>query len=218
MVYKIAQALGISGANSGSSNYVTLNANGQLTTIRVSNHAATTDNFGRTPNNVGLIIKTRPHRFRDEKGTDYVEFMYYGDQIAGDATRQREVIEGLRHYIETGSFEKMPQPDVLNTSGAYLAALPSKKSTIRFRANYGSAREEYDERVRNKKVLDKTTGKVKIDAAGKAVTPYVDRYISISSSVFNSARPCSRASFSFFVLVSGKALMRFFAPSRSSEK
>ncbi len=170
ILYEIAHALGISDAGSGSSNYVTLNANGRLTTVRVSNHSATTRNFGQTPNNVGLVIKTRNHNFRDEKGTDYVEFMYYGDQIAGDATRQREVIEGLRHYIETGSFEKMPQPDVLNTSGAYLAALPSKKSTIRFRANYGSAREEYDERVRNKKVLDKTTGKVKIDAAGKALT------------------------------------------------
>ena len=81
------------------------------TTIRISNHSANPQNFGSTDNNVGIVIKTSNHRFRPENGANYVELMYYGYKVSGNAALQREIVSGLRHYIETGSFEKMPEPD-----------------------------------------------------------------------------------------------------------
>lgn len=55
-------------------------------------------------NNVGIVIKTSNHYFREKDDVDYAEFMYYGDKVAGNGERQRRIVEGLRHYIETGDF------------------------------------------------------------------------------------------------------------------
>lgn len=94
------------------------------TTIRISNHSANPQNFGSTDNNVGIVIKTSNHRFRPENGTNYVDLMYYGDKVSGNAALQREIVSGLRHYIETGSFEKMPEPD-----GQKIAQVVKKSTT-----------------------------------------------------------------------------------------
>ena len=131
--YALAQSLGIDG-NSSKSNYIEINVAGVgSTTIRISNHSAKTENFGRTGNNVGIVIKTSNHRFRPESGIDYVELMYFGDKVSGNGGLQKEIVGGLRHYIETGSFEKMPEPDRLNTSGVYRDALQGLEDKIFFR-------------------------------------------------------------------------------------
>lgn len=57
----------------------------------------------------------------------------YGDKVDGNAERQRAIIDGLRHYIETGSFERMPEADRLNTSGAYRRAIDAIDTQYRFR-------------------------------------------------------------------------------------
>ena len=136
LIYSLAASLGIERADSGRSNYLELNINGVgETTIRISNHSAEMDNFGKTDNNVGIVIKTSNRRFRNNPDKNYVEFMYYGDKTEGNAERQRQIAEGLRHYIETGSFEQMPEPDRLNTSGAYRRAIDAINGgkAIRFR-------------------------------------------------------------------------------------
>ncbi|MDE6536773.1 MAG: N-6 DNA methylase [Muribaculaceae bacterium] len=133
IVYAIAESLGIAG-ESGRSNYSEVNVPGVgETTIRISNHSANPSNFGRVENNVGIVIKTSNQRFRPDEGTDYVELMYYGDKVSGNAGLQKEIVGGLRHYIETGSFEKMPEPDRLNTSGAYRDAVEGLEDKIFFR-------------------------------------------------------------------------------------
>lgn len=135
MVFEVSKALGIPSATSGQSNYVELKIgeSEQATTIRVSNHSAKVRNFGRTTNNVGIVIKAGNNRFQSDSGKDYVEFVYYGDKVEGDAERQRAIIDGLRHYIETGSFERMPEADRLNTSGRYRDAIDGLEDAIYFR-------------------------------------------------------------------------------------
>lgn len=134
LVYSFAKSLGIQRAESSKSNYLELNINGVgQTTIRISSHSAEMDNFRKTKNNVGIVIKTSRHRFSPKADTDYVEFMYYGDKTEHNAERQRQIAEGLRHYIETGSFEQMPEPDRLNTSGAYRRAVDALNNRYRFR-------------------------------------------------------------------------------------
>lgn len=135
MVFEVSKALGIPSATSGQSNYVELKIGESelATTIRVSNHSAKVRNFGRTTNNVGIVIKAGNNRFQSDSGHDYVEFVYYGDKVEGDAGRQRAIIDGLRHYIETGSFERMPEADRLNTSGRYRDAIDGLEDAIYFR-------------------------------------------------------------------------------------
>lgn len=50
--------------------------------------------------------------------------MYYGYKASGNASLQREIVSGLRHYIETGSLEKMPEPD-----GQKIAQVVKKSTT-----------------------------------------------------------------------------------------
>ena len=97
MVYEMALALGVKDASSSKSNYevVTIPDAGE-TTIRISNHSANPAKFGATDNNVGIVIKTSNNNFREKDDVDYVEFMYYGDKVAGDGERQRRIVEGLR--------------------------------------------------------------------------------------------------------------------------
>ncbi len=134
LVYSLAASLGINRPESGKSNYLELNISGAgKTTIRVSNHSANVENFENTDNNIGIVIKSSTYRFRGNPDKNYVEFMYYGDKTEHNAERQRQIAEGLRHYIETGSFEQMPEPDRLNTSGAYRRAIDALNSRYRFR-------------------------------------------------------------------------------------
>ena len=134
IVYEIASALGYKRASSSGSNYEVVSIPGAgRTTIRISNHSAEITNFGKTRNNIGIVIKTSGHRFSHNPNIDYVELIYYGDKVSGNAALQREIVSGLRHYIETGSFEKMPEPDRLNTSGAYRDALQGLEDKIFFR-------------------------------------------------------------------------------------
>lgn len=88
------------------------------TTIRIGNHYATVTNF-KTSNNAGVVIKTHNKNFRPDDSVDYLEFVYFGDKLSGDTKLQRSITKGLRHYVETGSFEQMPKPDILNSSGRY---------------------------------------------------------------------------------------------------
>lgn len=133
MIYLLSRCLGISG-DSSRSNYTAIEIDGVgKTTIRVSNHSAKVSNFSARNNNTGIVIKTSNHRFRAEPNVDYVEFMYYGDKVAENAELQRRIVNGLRHYIETGSFEQMPEADRLNTSGVYRSAMEGMEEKAMYR-------------------------------------------------------------------------------------
>ncbi len=133
IIFEIAQRIKMKG-DSSKSNYSVVNVPGVgVTTIRVSNHSANPSNFGITDNNVGVIIKTSNQYFREKDDVDYVEFMYYGDKVSGDGALQKAIVRGLRHYIETGDFGQMPEPDRLNTSGAYQRAIDGIGERMRYR-------------------------------------------------------------------------------------
>ncbi len=135
IIFGLSSALGIEDASSGKSNYTKLNVASDIPTeIRISNHSGNTAYMGVADNNVGIVIKTSSQRFRADSATDYVEFMYYGDNVRGNAALQRAIVDGLRHYVETGSFGKMPEADRLNTSGAYRSAVESAGGGMMFHA------------------------------------------------------------------------------------
>ena len=134
LVYELAQAIEEKSPSSNKSNYNEVYiAKAGKTTIRISGHPGETERFGKTPNNVGIVIKTSNHNFRNKDDVNYVEFVYYGDKVEGNAERQRSIINGLRHYIETGSFERMPEADRLNTSGRYRDAVEGLGDKTKFR-------------------------------------------------------------------------------------
>ena len=151
IVYEIASALDFQNASSSNSNYKVVTVAGMLpTTFRISNHSARVHNLGKTSNNVGIVIKTSRHQFTHKADIDYVEFLYYGDRIENNAAIQRAIVDGLRHYIETGSFDRMPEADRLNTSGVYRDAIDGIQDKMRFRDGDMS--------------LEETITKLKVDA------------------------------------------------------
>ena len=94
---------------------------GRNTTIRISDHQGNADTFARrnnTGDNYGIVIKLSPSLFKHKENVDYLEYVYFPDHIA-EAKRQLEVVDGIRAFIETGDFSKLPMPDRVNPSGKF---------------------------------------------------------------------------------------------------
>ncbi len=102
--------------------------------LRVADHQGDAETFARHnhPNdNYGIVIKLSPHRFKDKDGVDYLEYVYYPDKMT-DAERQKEIVDGLRGFVETGDFSKLPRPDRVNKSGKF------KEGQVMFMSEDGS--------------------------------------------------------------------------------
>ena len=97
--------------------------------LRIADHqgdANTFARFGHPGNNYGIVIKLSRSRFKDKDGVDYLEYVYYGDRIVG-AGRQKEIVDGLRTFVESGDLSKLPRADKVNSSGRFKdAALPQQ--------------------------------------------------------------------------------------------
>ena len=97
--------------------------------LRVSDHQGNADTFARVGHpvdNYGIVIKLSRSRFKDKDGVDYLEYVYYGDRVDG-RRRQMEIVDGLRAFVETGDFSKLPRADKVNGSGRFKdAALPQQ--------------------------------------------------------------------------------------------
>ena len=116
-LYGIAKAFGFKGNNFNHSMYRDL---GGSVGIRISDHSANAENFaerGSTEENYGLVVKLSPHRFRSSENVDYLEYMYYPDKLTQE--RQKEIVDGLRDFLQTGDYSKLPSPDRVNKSGKF---------------------------------------------------------------------------------------------------
>ena len=102
---------------------------GNGVSLRIADHqgdANTFARFGHPGNNYGIVIKLSRSRFKDKDGVDYLEYVYYGDRIVG-AGRQKEIVDGLRTFVESGDLSKLPRADKVNGSGRFKdAALPQQ--------------------------------------------------------------------------------------------
>lgn len=102
---------------------------GNGVSLRIADHqgdANTFARFGHPGNNYGIVIKLSRSRFKDKDGVDYLEYVYYGDRIVG-AGRQKEIVDGLRTFVESGDLSKLPRADKVNSSGRFKdAALPQQ--------------------------------------------------------------------------------------------
>ena len=102
---------------------------GSGVSLRVSDHQGNADTFARVGHpvdNYGIVIKLSRSRFKDKDGVDYLEYVYYGDRVDG-RRRQMEIVDGLRAFVETGDFSKLPRADKVNGSGRFKdAALPQQ--------------------------------------------------------------------------------------------
>ena len=116
-LYGIAKAFGFKGNNFNHSMYRDL---GGSVGIRISDHSANAENFaerGSTGENYGLVVKLSPHRFRSSENVDYLEYMYYPDKLTQE--RQKEIVDGLKDFLQTGDYSKLPSPDRVNKSGKF---------------------------------------------------------------------------------------------------
>ena len=116
-LYSIAKAFGFKGNNFNHSMYQDL---GGSVGIRISDHSANAENFserGSTGENYGLVVKLSPHRFRSSENVDYLEYTYYPDKLTQE--RQKEIVDGLKDFLQTGDYSKLPSPDRVNKSGTF---------------------------------------------------------------------------------------------------
>ena len=116
-LYGIAKAFGFKGNNFNHSMYQDL---GGSVGIRISDHSANAENFserGSTGENYGLVVKLSPHRFRSSENVDYLEYTYYPDKLTQE--RQKEIVDGLKDFLQTGDYSKLPSPDRVNKSGKF---------------------------------------------------------------------------------------------------
>ena len=88
-------------------------------TLRVSDHKGNVELFdlrNNYYNNYGLVIKLSPSRFIGNDEVDYLEYVYYPDKLKDNA-RQKAIVAGLREFVETGDFTRLPSPDKIWISG-----------------------------------------------------------------------------------------------------
>ena len=64
-----------------------------------------------------LVVKLSPHRFKPREDANYLEYVYYPDKLDGE--RQKEIVDGLKDFLQTGDFSALPSPDKVNTSGKF---------------------------------------------------------------------------------------------------
>lgn len=116
-LYNIAKAFGLKGEGLRASFYQDL---GNSVGIRVSDHSANTDNIASKNANsevYGLVVKLGRHRFKSNADADYLEYVYYPDRL--DGARQKEIVDGLKGFVDSGDYTLLPKPDRVNRSGRF---------------------------------------------------------------------------------------------------
>lgn len=116
-LYNIAKAFGLKGEGLRASFYQDL---GNSVGIRVSDHSANTDNIASKNANsevYGLVVKLGGHRFKSNADADYLEYVYYPDRL--DGARQKEIVDGLKGFVDSGDYTLLPKPDRVNRSGRF---------------------------------------------------------------------------------------------------
>lgn len=110
--------------------------NGEDVYIRISNHSGHAINIfvnGQNGNDsFGSVIEGRPEEFDNNKRPRYIddkrvnnfEMDYYTERFddVDDARKidlEKSIVEGWKHFIETGELTQMPLPDRANGSGVY---------------------------------------------------------------------------------------------------
>ena len=118
-LYNVAKAFGLNANNLNKSYYQDLN---NLVGIRISDHSASPSNIVEKNKNdevYGLVVKLSNHRFKSRDDANYLEYVYYPDKLSGE--RQREIVDGLNKFLQTGDFTQLPSPDRVNRSGKFEA-------------------------------------------------------------------------------------------------
>lgn len=139
LIGQIALGLGIKNVVSNVSNYKPIEvSDGERISIRVSNHYGNAIYFevknDNNENNYGVVVKTSNSRFRPDERVNYLEFVYYGDHVEGNAALQKAITAGVRTLVSEGSIKDMPEPDRLNSSGKFKVIVEKAKQDagIRF--------------------------------------------------------------------------------------
>ena len=138
-LYNIAKAFGLKGDGLRASFYQDL---GNSVGIRISDHTANTYNIANKNGNsevYGLVVKLGGHRFKPNADADYLEYVYYPDHL--DTARQREIVDGLKGFVDSGDYTLLPKPDMVNRSGRF-----EMTETNFSDGNYSSAGAKGDDR------------------------------------------------------------------------
>ena len=123
-LFELARAFGFKGNNFNLTFYKNL---GRNLKFRISNHYANADNFNKVSGgqtdkeNYGIVVKLSPHKFKDNEDVDYLEYVYFPDKLNG--RRQADIVNGLKHFVQTGDFSQLPKPDKVNPSGKFKVEL-----------------------------------------------------------------------------------------------
>lgn len=124
LLFEIAKSFGFKGESLEDSKYYPL---GRGMQFRVGDHYGSPGMHkqkGHPKENYGFVIKLSSSRFMDDSDVDYLECVYFPDKIKEPA-RQKEIIDGLKRYAQTGDFLEMAYPDKINASGKWKKFLPS---------------------------------------------------------------------------------------------
>ncbi len=78
-----------------------------------------------------------PSRFIGNDEVDYLEYVYYPDKLKDNA-RQKAIVAGLREFVETGDFTRLPSPDKIWISGKG-ETIGQSKDIKKFRTDDGKA-------------------------------------------------------------------------------
>lgn len=144
LLNRIAGSLGINNQDKAKSKYpkeVITVGNGNEITIRIANHSANVSHYTEPWNinakdaNYGIVIQLNSVRFKHDKDVDYLEFVY---NPSISQSTQIDLVNGIRHLIETGSISKMPKPMLVNPSGSYrdiAKKINNDNPQIRFRTS-----------------------------------------------------------------------------------
>jgi site-specific DNA-cytosine methylase len=126
-LFNVAKAFGLEGNNLNKSFYKDL---GNSIGIRISDHYANADNITKKNSNdevYGLVVKLSPQRFKSRSDANYLEYVYYPDKLTGE--RQREIVEGLNKFLQTGDYMQLPAPDRVNRSGKFDVLIDGRETS-----------------------------------------------------------------------------------------
>ena len=126
-LFNVAKAFGLEGNNLNKSFYKDL---GNSIGIRISDHYANADNITKKNSNnevYGLVVKLSPQHFKSKDDANYLEYVYYPNKLSGE--RQREIVEGLNKFLQTGDYMQLPAPDRVNRSGKFDVMIDGKETS-----------------------------------------------------------------------------------------
>ena len=75
----------------------------------------------------GLVVKLSKNRFKSRSDANYLEYVYYPDKLTGE--RQREIVEGLNKFLQTGDYMQLPAPDRVNRSGKFDVLIDGRETS-----------------------------------------------------------------------------------------